>query len=69
MDKKQSAWRNPWVIAWVSILIGFFIISGTRIYFAVTTSPGLVVDDYYERGQDYEENIFGCLFNRQFNAV
>ena len=57
MDKKQSAWRNPWVIAWVSILIGFFIISGTRIYFAVTTSPGLVVDDYYERGQDYEENI------------
>ena len=57
MDNKQSAWRNPWVIAWVSILIGFFIISGTRIYFALTTSPGLVVDDYYERGQDYEENI------------
>ena len=57
MSNKQSAWRSPWVIAWVSILFLFFVFSGVRIYQAVNTNPGLVVDDFYERGQDYEENM------------
>lgn len=56
MAKKQSPWRSPWIIGWVIILITFFVFSGTRIYFAVVTNPGLVVDDFYERGRDYEDN-------------
>jgi len=56
MSNKQSAWRSPWVIAWVGILVAFVLISGVRIFLAIDTNPGLVVQDYYERGQDYEEN-------------
>ena len=56
MNKKQSAWRSPWVVAWVAILVVFVVISGVRIFLAIDTNPGLVVEDYYERGQDYEEN-------------
>jgi nitrogen fixation protein FixH len=57
MKQKQSPWRNPWIIGWLSILGLFLVVSGIRIYLAVTTSPGLVVDNYYERGQDYEQNM------------
>ena len=56
MNKKQSAWRSPWVVAWVAILVVFVLISGVRIFLAIDTNPGLVVEDYYERGQDYEQN-------------
>ena len=26
MNKKQSAWRSPWVVAWVAILAAFVVI-------------------------------------------
>ena len=57
MSENKPAWRNPWLIGWMSVLVAFLLVSGVRIYLAVTTSPGLVVDDYYERGQDYEQNM------------
>ncbi|MCB1760684.1 MAG: FixH family protein [Gammaproteobacteria bacterium] len=56
MSDKQSAWRSPWVIAWVGILVAFVLVSGFRIYLAVQTNPGLVDENYYERGQEYEQN-------------
>ncbi len=57
MSEKQSAWRSPWVITWVGILVAFVLVSGFRIYLAVDTNPGLVDNDFYERGQDYENNL------------
>lgn len=57
MTDKQSAWRSPWVIAWVGILVAFVIISGVRIFLAVDSNPGLVDKDFYARGQDYEQNL------------
>lgn len=56
MRDKQSAWRSPWVIAWVGLLVTFILVSGFRIYLAIQTNPGLVHNDYYERGQEYEQN-------------
>jgi nitrogen fixation protein FixH len=56
MSEKQSAWKSPWVIAWVGILVAFVLVSGFRVYLAVQTNPGLVDENYYERGQDYEQN-------------
>ena len=56
MKDKQSAWRSPWVIAWVGMLLAFVLVSGYRIYLAVQTNPGLVHEDYYDRGQDFEKN-------------
>ena len=57
MSEKQSPWRSPWVIAWVSMLVVFFVANMVMIFLAVDRNPGLVVDDFYERGQDYEENM------------
>lgn len=56
MKNKQSAWRSPWVVAWVGLLVTFVLVSGYRVYLAIQTNPGLVDDNYYERGQDFEQN-------------
>ncbi len=55
--EKQSPWRNPWVQGWVGLLVVFLMANGVMIYLSITNNPGLVVDDYYERGQDYEQNM------------
>ena len=55
MSDRQSAWRNPWVVAWILILLAFILISGFRIYLAVESNPGLVDKDYYEKGKSYEK--------------
>jgi len=52
-----SAWRNPWVIGWVSLVAVVLIVNATMISIAFITSPGLVDENYYEKGQDYEKNI------------
>ncbi len=56
MKDKQSPWRSPWVIAWVGMLVVFVLVSGYRVYLAILTNPGLVDENYYERGQDFERN-------------
>lgn len=57
MSDKNSAWRSPWVIAWVAMVVIFFTMNVIMIYMATDNNPGLVVDDFYERGQDYEKNM------------
>ncbi len=56
MSQKQSALRSPWIRAWLGLLVVFVIANGVMLYLAFDR-PGLVVDDYYERGQDYEQNM------------
>lgn len=57
MTEKQSPWRNPWVLGWIGLLVVFVMANFVMIYLAIDRNPGLVVDDYYERGQDYEKNM------------
>jgi nitrogen fixation protein FixH len=57
MTDKQSAWRSPWVIAWVLMVVIFFSMNMVMIYLASGNNPGLVVEDFYDRGQDYEKNM------------
>ncbi|MEJ2425863.1 MAG: FixH family protein [Candidatus Thiodiazotropha sp.] len=57
MADKNSAWRSPWVIAWVAMIVIFFTMNAIMIYLATDNNPGLVVDDFYDRGQDYEKNM------------
>lgn len=55
-DNKQ-AMRNPWVLGWLALLI---TVVGVNIAFIVTafvTSPGLVDENYYEKGRDHEKNF------------
>lgn len=58
---KSSPWRSPVVLTWGALLLAFFIANGIFIYLALTNNPGLVVEDYYERGQDYEKNMLKRL--------
>ena len=51
-DSHKKRWhREPWV--WLLILFPAMAVIGGMItmYLAVTTSDGLVVDDYYKRGK------------------
>lgn len=53
--------RNPWVIAWFGIVATFLIVNGIFVVFAVTSSPGLVVNDYYEQGRQFEKNAMKLM--------
>jgi nitrogen fixation protein FixH len=57
MTDKNSAWRSPWVIGWVVMLVIFFGMNAFMIYLAQSNNPGLVAEDFYDRGQDYEKNM------------
>jgi nitrogen fixation protein FixH len=53
----NSNWRNPWVIGIIVVLTIFVLANVYTIYLTTQDVPGLVVDNYYERGQYYEENM------------
>ncbi len=59
-EKSQSALRNPWVLFWISIPLTVVIVNVTMIILSLDR-PGLVVDNYYERGRDYERNMLSRM--------
>ncbi len=52
-----NALRNPWVLGWLTLVAIVLLVNFTMITIAFVTNPGLVTEDYYEKGQDYEKNI------------
>ncbi|MCK5696876.1 MAG: FixH family protein [Gammaproteobacteria bacterium] len=53
----QHWYKSPLLLGWLFLV--FMAMTGT-IYMVIQANsgfPGLVVDDFYERGQDYEKNI------------
>lgn len=44
-------WKNPFVIAWMVILIVVLAVNFFMVSMAIVTNPGLVIDDYYEQGK------------------
>lgn len=52
-----SAFRSPWVLGWIGLLVTVLAINGIMVYLAFATNPGLVNADYYERGHDYERTL------------
>ena len=54
-DNKQ-AMRNPWVLGWLGLLITVVVVNVIFIVTAFRTSPGLVDDDYYEKGRYHDAN-------------
>jgi nitrogen fixation protein FixH len=64
-SKQQHWYKSPWLIGWLFLVLTVLIVNGYMIYQSMNDFPGLVVDDFYERGQDYEENILKKLENNQ----
>lgn len=52
-----QAMRNPWVLAGMGLIATFLLVNAVFIYYAITTNPGLVVEDYYDKGREYEDNV------------
>ena len=63
VKNKQVWYKSPWVIGWLLLVIIVLSVNAYMIIKAVGNNPGLVVDDFYERGQHYEENISKKLQN------
>lgn len=55
--KPLPAWKSPWVIAWIALVVAVLGVNAVMVYLAFATSPGLVVEDFYERGQSYERTM------------
>lgn len=47
------AWKNPLVIFWVGIILTVLMVNFFMVSMAVVTNPGLVIDDFYERGKNH----------------
>lgn len=69
VKNKQSWYKSPWVIGWLLLIMIVLSVNGFMIFKSIGNDPGLVVDDFYERGQNYEENIAKKLENNlKWNA-
>jgi len=64
-SNKQSWYKSPWLIGWLLLVAVVLAVNAYMISQSINDFPGLVVDDFYERGQDYEENIATKLENNQ----
>lgn len=56
-QSSKQAWRNPWVIGWLALLVLVVGVNVGFITIAVITNPGLVEEDYYERGRQHEREF------------
>lgn len=56
-QSNKRAFRNPWVIGWIALVAIVLGVNAAMITLAVVTNPGLVSEDYYEQGRDFERNL------------
>jgi len=48
------AWKNPFVVAWFVILTIVLAVNFFMVSMAIVTNPGLVIDDFYEKGKNMD---------------
>ncbi|HEB99524.1 MAG TPA: nitrogen fixation protein FixH [Thiotrichales bacterium] len=53
----SQALRNPWVLGWLALVVVVFAVNAGMVITAVVTNPGLVDEDYYEKGRDFERTF------------
>jgi len=60
-QSSNQALKNPWVLGFLAVVVTFISVNTVFIIMAFTTNPGLVVEDYYERGREYEKNALKMM--------
>ena len=55
--EQNSALKSPWVIGWMGMIVIVLAANITMITIAFKTRPSLVIDDYYERGKNYDKAL------------
>lgn len=56
-QNNKQAFRNPWVLGWLGLLVLVVLVNVVFIVTAFNTTPGLVDKNYYEKGRDVEKNF------------
>ncbi|GKT13040.1 MAG: hypothetical protein ISEC1_P2035 [Thiomicrorhabdus sp.] len=51
------AWKNPFVIAWFVILLVVVTVNAFMVSMAIVTNPGLVIEDFYEKGKNMSASL------------
>ena len=64
-QNNKQALRNPWVIGWLGILLLVVLVNVAFIVTAFMTNPGLVDENYYEKGKDHERTVQTKIANRE----
>ena len=64
-QKNKNALSNPWMIGWLLLVTIVLSINSYMIITSATTGPGLVFDDYYQRGVDYEKKALKLLDDKK----
>jgi len=54
-QSNKEALKNPWVLSLILFLLIVLSANAVFIYLAFKSPPNLVVEDFYERGERYEE--------------
>ncbi|SFR55231.1 FixH family protein [Thiomicrospira sp. ALE5] len=55
IDKRDwsKPWKNPIVLMWFGVLLAVLMTNFFMVGMAISTAPGLVIDNAYERGQNH----------------
>lgn len=56
-QSNKQAFRNPWVLGWIGMVVLVFSVNIFFITKAFTDNPGLVSKHYYDAGRDLENRI------------
>ncbi len=60
MDENKTsnqAWRNPWFLGWMGLLLFVFIVNMSMVYLSIKrNSARLLTADFYEKGKAYSDN-------------
>lgn len=56
-QSSKRALRNPWVLGWLALVAVVLGVNIFMISLAFITNPGLVSEDYYEKGRSYERTV------------
>lgn len=63
-QSNKHAFRNPWVLGAIGLITVVLAVNITMITLAITTNPGLVSKDYYERGRYNERHYLQRVAER-----
>lgn len=56
-QSSNVAFRNPWVLAAIGFILVVVTVNIIFITSAISTNPGLVDKNYYEKGRNFEDSV------------
>lgn len=54
-SQPTPAWKSPWVLGWIALVSVVLIVNLTLVILGISTNPGLVIETFYDRGQNHEK--------------